>query len=99
MELDEAIKHCEEVAEENETVVNTRTFEDGYTVDEMYCDDTECINTHLARCEKCAAEHRQLAEWLRKYKEMIDILNERDIVPDFVIMNKLIRMVEDGNNL
>ena len=70
MTLDEAIKHAEEVAEENETVANTRTFEDGYTVDEMYCDDTECINEHLDRCLACADEHRQLAEWLKELKHL-----------------------------
>lgn len=72
MTINEAIKHAEEVAEEKETVANTRTFEDGYTVDEMYCDDTECINEHLARCKKCGEEHRQLAEWLKDYKRLLE---------------------------
>lgn len=70
MTIDEAIRHCVEVAEENETVANTRTFEDCYTVDEMYCDDTECINEHLDRCVKCAKEHLQLAEWLKELKQL-----------------------------
>lgn len=78
MTLDEAIKHAKEVAEENETVVNTRTFEDGYTVDEMYCDDTECINEHLARCAKCADEHRQLAEWLKELKHLREQMQESE---------------------
>lgn len=72
MTLDEAILHVEEVAEENENVANTRIFKDGYTVDEMYCDDTECINAHLSRCAKCAEEHRQLAEWLKDYKKLLE---------------------------
>ena len=42
MTLDEAIKHCEEVA------------------------DSDCYNDDQ---RKCAAEHRQLAEWLRKLKQ------------------------------
>lgn len=75
MTIDEAIKRAEEVAEENETVANTRTFKDGYTVDEMYCDDTECINEHLARCAKCGEEHRQLAEWLKELKQLREQTN------------------------
>lgn len=40
MTIDEAIKHCEEVAEEQEK----------------------------NECNECAAEHRQLAEWLKELK-------------------------------
>lgn len=42
MTLDEAIKHCEEVA-------------DGFT--------------EQGKCEECAAEHRQLANWLKELKD------------------------------
>ena len=43
MTLDEAIKHCEEVA-------------DGMT--------------EQGKCEECAAEHRQLANWLKELKQL-----------------------------
>jgi len=43
MTLDEAIKHCEEVA-------------DGMT--------------EQGKCTECAAEHRQLAEWLKELKQL-----------------------------
>lgn len=52
MELDEAIKHCLEVAEKNECKM---TSDDGYTDVSM---------------KQCAADHRQLAEWLTDYKEL-----------------------------
>ena len=42
MTLDEAIKHCEEVA-------------DGLT--------------EQGKCAECAAEHRQLAEWLKELQK------------------------------
>lgn len=51
MKLDEAIKHCEDVAERYERM------EDSH--DEKL--KKECL--------QCAADHRQLAEWLRKLKE------------------------------
>lgn len=66
--IDEAIKHCEEVAEENQRVVDTGIVFDDVTVDMLYCDDTEEIEKHLANYQKCASEHRQLAEWLRELK-------------------------------
>jgi hypothetical protein len=54
MTIDEAIQHCLEVAEK----------------EEQFCvqDDRSCLfqKSHA----ECAAEHRQLAEWLTDYKEL-----------------------------
>ena len=55
--LDEAIKHCLEVAEQNETQADKWQEEGG----EQWGKTTAC--------RECAAEHRQLAEWLRELKE------------------------------
>ena len=52
MTLDEAIKHCEEVAEENQAIV----------------DSCDYYGENMAKCEECAKEHRQLATWLRELK-------------------------------
>lgn len=57
MTLDEAIVHCEDVAQQNETLANQ------YSKKEQ--------NHPVERwdsCEKCASEHRQLAEWLKELK-------------------------------
>ena len=54
MSLDEAIKHCEEVAEENQAIV----------------DSCDYYGENMAKCEKCAEEHRQLAEWLKELKQL-----------------------------
>lgn len=67
MTLEEAIKHCEEVAEQLEDYVNSGCC----------CDDTEIEDENL----KCAEEYRQLAEWLielKKYREK-DRYNNYDI--------------------
>lgn len=53
MTLEEAIKHCEEVAEELEK--KARKKNDG------------TMSTRI-KCEECAKEHRQLANWLRELK-------------------------------
>ena len=57
MTLDEAIKHCEEVAEikEKEGSLNQESF---MPLDEFLGYRVECL--------KCAAEYRQLAEWLKE---------------------------------
>ena len=56
MTLDEEIKHVEEVAEENQAIVDA-------------CD---YYGDNMAKCEKCAKEHRQLAEWLKDYKRLLE---------------------------
>lgn len=60
MTLDEAIKHCEEKAEEQEYVSRI--------IVELHREDSE--REHKAACDACAAKHHQLAEWLRELKEL-----------------------------
>ena len=52
MTLDEAIKHCEEKAEE----LREQPFKEKMDIEEV------------ADCEECAEEHEQLAEWLKELK-------------------------------
>ena len=60
--IDEAIKHCEEVAEKLDKQVKPYQCEainkKLYKVNKKEWDD----------CLECASEHRQLAEWLRELK-------------------------------
>lgn len=58
--LDEAIKHCLEVAEQNETQAEKigRQFI-GSAMDKRATD-----------CRECSADHRQLAEWLKELKNL-----------------------------
>lgn len=54
--LDEAIKHCLEVAENNEQFASGKWIgSEG--------------EANRQECEQCAADHRQLAEWLMELKE------------------------------
>lgn len=59
MTLDEAIKHCEEVAAENEKTIAYYTIQG----------DKEWLDECEKDCIECAKEHRQLAEWLLKLKK------------------------------
>ena len=56
--LDEAIKHCLEVTEQNETQAEKWQEEGG----EEWGKTTAC--------RECAADHRQLAEWLTELKDL-----------------------------
>ncbi len=56
--LDEAIKHCLEVAEQNDTQAEKWQIEGG----EQY--------GKTIVCRECAADHRQLAEWLMELKDL-----------------------------
>lgn len=58
MTLDEAIKHCEEVAKEKEYEYQERI---------AFCDMENAIV-----CAECETEHKQLAKWLRDYKRLLD---------------------------
>jgi len=60
MTLDEAIKHTEEVADLCEYEASKYDMSDSY-------------ESHVACQEgKCAEEHRQLAEWLKDYKRLLE---------------------------
>lgn len=62
MSIDEAIKHSEEVAIEKNKLCKRYDDASGYSRSH-----NEAIRTTDAkRCEECAAEHRQLAEWLKE---------------------------------
>ena len=68
MTIDEAIRHCEEVA------IREKSAADGcrYWTDGMGEETAK-------KCEKCAEEHQQLAEWLKElkaYSELIDKTEE-----------------------
>ena len=65
--LDEAIKHCLEVAEENDLAAGTYEIlaENNHNAYERLT-----AETNSSRCAECATEHRQLAEWLTELKEL-----------------------------
>lgn len=64
MSIDEAIKHSEEVAIEQNKLCKRYDDASGYSRSH-----NEAIRTTDAkRCEECAAEHRQLVEWLKELK-------------------------------
>lgn len=64
MTLEEAIKHCEEVAEELEKRVKP------YQCESINKKLYEVNKKEWDECLECASEHRQLAEWLKELREL-----------------------------
>ena len=67
MTLEEAIKHAEEVAETNDHLANQYSNKNQNHPVEKW-----------DSCERCAAEHRQLAEWLKELKSVHDEIDDAD---------------------
>ena len=81
--LDAAIKHCFEVAEEQE-IIGGRSKSG---IEKM-------------ECERCAADHKQLAEWLTELKEAKRLLKFAvEDCPDLTDMwryaDKVLEMIGD----
>lgn len=66
--LDEAIKHCLEVAGEQQERADSAEL-----IDVLDGLDVEA-------CKECAADHRQLAEWLTELKELREKVSGGDVL-------------------
>ena len=71
MTIDEAIKHAEEVAKDQEELYGLCPISESEL---SHCDGTkDCKavkNGENKGCLKCAKEHHQLAEWLKELKQL-----------------------------
>ena len=78
MTLEEAIKHSEKVAEREYR--NAQVY-DKTKNNNLYHPDSITCERAAERCRECAADHRQLAEWLKELKAVhdeIDDANDED---------------------
>lgn len=95
--LDEAIKHCEEVAEQNETSAITYK-----NCKEIKTNIYEKLTAEKAEndCRECAADHRQLAEWLTELKELRKLTVINPIIAGYnEVYEKLIKGdIEESND-
>ena len=70
MILEEAIKNMETIAEGNQLAIDTGVMFNDAPIDMFFCDNNEVKNKCLANYQRRAAEHRQLAEWLKELKQL-----------------------------
>lgn len=81
--LGEAIKHCLEVAERQEF-----SADDKEMYSEMLGEDYKGFEEG---CRECAADHRQLAEWLTDYKDLRE--------ENKVLMHECDRLIKEKGEL
>jgi hypothetical protein len=81
MTLDQAIKHCYEEVERLSTSAH---------------DEADTCDIERERCEECANEHRQLAEWLTELKEVRETIAiwEARKISDFYVLKLLDQTVK-----
>ena len=82
MTIDEAIQRENNIAEENQKIVDTEIVFDDVSLSQLYCDDTEVIEEHLENYKKCAEYHKKIAAWLEElkaYRENSNGYNKEDI--------------------
>lgn len=82
--LDEAIKHCLEVAEQNETQADKIGRQLIGSAIDKYATD----------CRECAADHRQLAEWLMELKDLKAEQNDQ-----YVFIHELMSELKEAKRL
>lgn len=72
-DIDEAIQHCLKVAHKKTKEAKERRIDPDSVGSKTFLYDWEVrkANQKAAECEECAAEHRQLAEWLKDYKRLL----------------------------
>lgn len=77
MSIEEAIIHAEKVAKREEG--NAKQY-DNAVINQRNEFDAELCRSGAKSCRKCAAEHRQLASWLKELKVIHD---EIDSMSDY----------------
>lgn len=91
MTLNEAIQRENNIAEENQKIVDTQIVFDDVSISELYCDDTEVIEEHLSNYRKCAEYHKQIADWL---EELVMLRLDSCMIH----MPERLHLVENGYN-
>lgn len=88
MTLDEAIKHAEERAEDlrKEGIIK----QNRNNTDESVLAD---------RCIKCAEEYRQLAEWLKDYKRLLEQQPCEDCISREAVEDAIAETIVNGESL
>lgn len=89
LDLESAIKHCEEVAKEQRELFSL------CPIPSEMCDPTDyCASLKDGKgkgCIKCAEEHEQLAEWLKDYKRLLEQEPCEDCVSRKEVKEKMLK--------
>ncbi len=76
MSIDEIIKKENEIAAKYQKAIDTHIANDnGCIIEEMCGDDSEAISKHLSLCKSIADYHKQIADTMRKYQQIEQIID------------------------
>lgn len=76
MSIDEIIANETKLAQEFQEIIDTHMISDNFSLEEMYCDDTEVIEEHLQRCKVFADYHSTITNTLYKYQKIKEIVTD-----------------------
>ena len=74
--IDEIIAKETEIVQEFQKVIDTHMISDNFSLEEMYCDDTEVIEEELKRCKELSDYHSTIANIMCKYQKIEQILKD-----------------------
>ena len=87
MTLEEAIKHAEEVAYQKDLESVFDTDNDRYAMTDKERTD----------CKECAEQHRQLAEWMKGYKQLLEQEPCDDCISRQAVLDEMYKRKADGD--
>lgn len=73
--IDEIITKETEIVQECKKIIDTHMISEDMSLEEMYCDDTEVIEEHLQRCKELLDYHNTIADTMRKYQKIEEIMH------------------------
>lgn len=102
MSIEEIIARETEIAQEFQEVIDTHMTNDNFSLEEMYCDDTEVIDKKLKQSKKLSDYHNTIANTMRKYQKIKEIINNAKDSDSAIKYNWLYEQIsgvmEDGTD-
>lgn len=99
MTIDEIIAKETEISQEFQEVIDTHMTSGNFSLEELYCDDTEVIEEELKRCKELSDYHNTIADTMRKYQKIEQIYSDylKYMNPNN-LADRIGEVVEDGND-
>ena len=76
MTIDEIIAKETEIAQEFQEIIATHIVSGNFSLEELYCDDTEVIEEELKRCKELFDYHSTIADTMLKYQKIQKIVQD-----------------------
>jgi hypothetical protein len=87
MTIEEIIAKEQELSKIFQKTVDTHMVREDFSLEELYCDDTEMIEEELQRCKELADFHNQIANIMQKYQKIKELYDNCSFVTDKSVEN------------